>query len=345
MFKRISAITRRVDLLLLGLSGVLSFILLSQFSLGEGGIMVEASADAPARAAVAAAPQAEEKTAPKSAARAGAPVRFLMYNVQNYFVDGDVSRSRYSKKMKPVAEREQVATTIASASPEVVGLIEIGGTAALDDLAARLASRGLHYPHRTVLTRWGEDRALALLSMHPIVADHSKADCSLLGQTNRRMLRGILDVTVRTAKDKREFRIIGAHLKSRVGDNPAAAEALRAREARTLAAHVQQAMRTQPNLPILVYGDWNDGPADPALAVMTQGSTKARTLRRLKPEDSRGESWTIYYKEGDEYSTFDQIYVNSVLSSRMGRKAQMGIVENEPGKRTSDHRAVWCEMY
>lgn len=344
MFKSLSDIARRFDMLLISLTGLLSFILISHFSLQSGVAMVEE----PAPMLQKAEPAAErEEAAPEAGlvpARAGAPVRFLMYNVQNYFVDGDVPRSRYAKKMKPVVEREHVAATIASAKPEVVGLIEIGGPAALDDLAARLASRGLHYPHRKVLTRWGEDRALALLSMHPIVADRSKADCSLLGQTNRRMLRGILDVTVRT-QDAREFRILGAHLKSRVGDSPAAAQALRAREARTLAAHVQQALRTQPKQALLVYGDWNDGPADPALAVMTQGSTRERTLRRLKPEDSRGESWTIYYKEGNEYSTFDQIYVNNALYSRMGRKAQMGIVDGEPGKRTSDHRAVWCEMY
>lgn len=276
-------------------------------------------------------------------AKAKAPVRFMMYNVRDYFVEKDKPRSKHTRRIKRNNEREAVADVIAKVKPEIIGLVEIGGTAALDDLAGRLAARGLHYPHRKALIRWGEDRALAILSRYPIVADNSVAECQLVGKTNRRMLRGILDVTI-MLKDKRVFRIMGAHLKSRVSEDPAAAESLRVREARTLAAHIEQAVRKQPDIPILIYGDWNDGPSAPALEALRRGKSKASSLKRLNPKDDNGEVWTLFYKNGNEYSTFDQIYVNSVLSKRMGTKSKMGVVNVDENRSPSDHRAVWCEM-
>lgn len=328
-----------MDLLLIVLTILVSAILLIRFTPSDTYEMHETRAVGVV--------QAEEQMpdVAETGVRAGAPVRFLMYNVENYNVDKDVQRSRYNRRIKPIAEREAVAGVISGVRPQVVGLVEIGGEAALEDLATRLEARGLHYPYRTTLTRWGEDRALGILSMHPIVQDRSQAEYPLIGQTNRKMLRGILDVTIRT-EDKREFRIMGVHLKSRVSDDPRAAEALRAREARTIAAHVEQAMKTQPHMPILVYGDWNDGPNDPALSVVTRGSSKARSLKRLNPKDNRGETWTIYFKQGDEYNVFDQIYVNSVLHRRMGRKSEMGVAgdDAEQQRKASDHRPVWCDM-
>lgn len=345
--KRIVRLFERVDVLLLALCIVLACLLVVRYGCEFSEAAVSAGKLPPA-----AQQQGDAATSPSASkpAKEGAPVRFLMYNTQNYFVDADVKRSRYERRIKPVDEREKVAEVIAEAKPEIVGLIEIGGPAALDDLAERLQRRGLNYPHRTVLTRWGEERALAVLSMHPIVEDHSVADAKLVGQTARNMLRGILDVTVEVpGKSPRRFRVVGAHLKSRKDTDAEAARSLRAREARTLAAHLQNALKAHPTQPLLVYGDWNDGPSEPALAVLTQGPDRSRTLSRLQPKDSRGESWTIYYKPADEYNTFDQIYVNDALIQRLRRfkrkhPAEMGIVDKPTGRGYSDHRAVWCDL-
>ena len=274
----------------------------------------------------------------------GNPVRFLMYNLQNYFVQKDPQRSPHHRSFKPVAEREAVADNIAAAKPQVVGLVEIGGRAALQDLANRLAARGLNYSHGYVLERCGEDRALGILSAFPITANHSVAEQKLVGRTDKRMLRGLLDVTIATP-DHRRFRIVGVHLKSRVANDPEAADAQRNREARTVAEHVHRVMKKHPNLPLLLYGDWNAGPTESVLSILTHGIAKGSSLRRLTPCDSRGESWTLYYRANNEYCTFDQIYVNSVLYRRMGHSAGMGVVEgHDKRKHSSDHRAVWCDL-
>ena len=271
----------------------------------------------------------------------GKPVRFLMHNVQNYFVEGEAYRSRYVLKPKSRESREAVADIIAGAKAEIVGLIEIGGPVALQDLRKRLAERGLEYPYFRVLPRQGEDRALALLSVHPIVQDNSQENVKLHQQKRRKMLRGILDVTVQL-EDKRLFRIIGAHLKSRVSDNSGAANALRKQEAYTLAQHIQHIARTQKGMPLLVFGDWNDGPADAAPQILQQGLSADASLRRLSPEDSRGEEWTLYYKRGKEYCIYDQIFVNPTLRERM--RGQGGIIDTPAASKASDHRALWCDL-
>lgn len=346
MINRLLKALQRTDLLLVALCMMVSALFIYRF--GSFAPQVAVVEQAPI-SAMAAEPEPQEAVVRRDNVSSREPVRFLMYNAQNYFVAEDAKRSRHERRIKTVAEREKVAEVIASEAPDVVGLIEMGGPAALDDLATRLAARGLNYYHRTVLTRWTEDRALAVLSRYPIIENHSIADCKLLGQTSRNMLRGILDVSVKVGagKEERRFRIMGVHLKSRIADDAAAATSLRAREARTLAARVQQILRSHPEELLLVYGDWNDGPSEPALSVMTRGTSRATTLHRLKPEDARGESWTIYYKPGNEYNTFDQVYVSDALYKRMNRnKAQKGIISEKPSSaRASDHRAVWCDMY
>ncbi len=339
MSEQFHKLIRRRDVLLILLSLVASFLLYAYLV----PVVAEAQLEPVQHVTVSAQSEAPVERAELTVPEAGSPIRFLMLNVQNYFLQADKPRSSHPRRFKPVRERDAVADVIASAGPDLVGLVEIGGSAALQDLSDRLASRGLRYPHSLVLERWGEDRALAILSRYPIAKNFSVADCMLEGGSSRCMLRGILDVLVHLP-DGRYFRVMGAHLKSKRTDDSVASDMLRAREARTFAAHVQRATQSMPQMPILVYGDWNAGPDESSLAILTQGKTRSSALHRLLPCDDRGESWTIYYKAGNQYSAYDQIYVNSVLSRRMGKKAAMGIVSGEEVRRASDHRAVWCEI-
>lgn len=272
----------------------------------------------------------------------GSPVRFLMLNAENYFVPGEIQRSRYVNSPKPEAEREAVAEVIASVKPEIVGLMEMGGPLAVEDLRQRLSERGLHYSYTRVLTRGGEERALALLSVYPAVADDSRADYGLFGQQKRKMLRGILDITLRL-HDGRLFCFLGAHLKSRLGEQGAAAS-LRQREAQTLALYIQKKMELQPNLPMVVFGDWNDNPHDSSIRLLEQGCSSTSALRRLRPRDSRGEEWTLYYRRGSVYSTFDHIFLNEPMKRRPRCGVDCGIVDIPAAREASDHRAVWCVL-
>ena len=334
------SVWQRADFLLLLLVFSLAGLLTLRFGSDVEGLTVREVEPAGELLQQEGAPVADHLPKPPEA---GEPVRFLMYNVQNYFVAGEKSRSRYMCRPKSVRSREAVADVIATAAPEIVGLIEIGGELALADLQKRLAERGLRYSHAMVLEREGEDRALALLSMHPVIRDSSQANYPLYGQKRRKMLRGILDVTVQLP-DGRYFRVMGAHLKSRVAQDAAAANNLRSREARTLAFYLHEQVQRAPEVPIVLFGDWNDGPEDASLGVLTHGLSRQSSMSRLEPLDDRGHAWTIYFKAGSEYLVFDQIYVNPILKRRRGRHSQCGIVDIDAASTASDHRAIWCEL-
>lgn len=332
---------RRIDIVLAVLAAALAFILHQRYASPDAEFLWQGEKES--QIIPAGTGQEAEADLPKDMPRAGSSVRFLMQNVQNYFVAGERNRSRYVTRPKNAVSREAVADVIVSVRPDIVGLVEIGGPEALKDLASRLGKRGLSYPWQRVVARMGEDRALAILSRYPIVQDHSQTDYGLYGQQKRKMLRGILDVIVHLP-DGRYFRIMGAHLKSRVADDAMAATSLRTREAQTLALYIRNAVRKQPSVPLLLFGDWNDGPADASLAALHRGISSAAALTRINAEDSSGQNWTLYYKSAQEYLMFDQIYVNAVLRRRMGQSYASGIVDIPASRQASDHRAVWCDL-
>ncbi len=269
--------------------------------------------------------------------------RFLMYNVENYFIPGDRNRSPYVMRPKSEQSRRAVADVIDEAAPDIVGLIELGGRMAIQDLQTRLHERGRYYPYYRVLERKGEDRAVGILSRYPIVEDHSKAQASLYGNHRRKMLRGILDVTVQlNGRDR--LRVMGVHLKSRVSDDQAKATAQRTSEAQTLALHIAEAMKHKPNQAILVFGDWNDSPHDSSLGVLEQGKSRISGLHRITAKDSRGEEWTLYYRRGKTYYVFDQIYINTPLKEKRAKGARSAVVDDPQIKHASDHRPVWIEL-
>ena len=164
----------------------------------------------------------------------GEPVRMLTMNAGNYFVPEDPRRSNFQVKYKPVEAREAIAELVRQSGAEIVGLSEMGGEAAVNDLQMRLKRKGVQLPHKVLVMRDGEDRGLALLSKYPIVSNRSVTDMPVSGEPKRRktMLRGILDATVKMP-DSRQFRLIGVHLKSRLSRD-GSAEETRRREAYAL---------------------------------------------------------------------------------------------------------------
>lgn len=329
---------KRPDLLLFILTVSTIVALWNAFAISPGEINFSE------REAVIAQENDEVTTEHANIPKSGEPLRFMMFNVQNYFVPQDARRSTYRIYWKSKEKKEAVADVIASQNPDVVGLIEIGGYAALADLRERLKKRGLIYSEYFVLERAGEDRALAVLSRIPIVRNDSKANQILYGEHKRTMLRGLLDVTLKT-KDERLFRIIGVHLKSKVSDDPAAADSLRRREATTVAHYVHQVQRKNSKIPLLLFGDFNDSPTSPSVQIISRGIGKAGAMRRLSPMDKDGEEWTLYYAAGHSYFVYDHIFVNKTLSSRMGRDYALGITEDDnDGVKAGDHRALWCEL-
>lgn len=323
------------------LAALIVFCAILGYGLTEWGAPVDSMEAVSSPPAVAEQGHAPEKiTIPEK----GDPVRVFTMNAGNYFVPEDPRRSSFQVKYKPVESREAVAELIRQSGAEIVGLSEMGGDAAVRDLQMRLKRKGVHLPCKIMVMRDGEDRGLALLSKYPIVSNRSVKDMPVSGETKRKktMLRGILDATVKMPDD-RLFRLVGIHLKSRLSRD-GSAEDTRRREAYALRDYLNRVMASQNGMPLLLYGDFNDGPADSSILVIQGPAKTDYRLNRLKPGDSRGETWTIYYEDGDTYHSFDHIFINNTLKKRLGRKPPMGILDAPPSRQASDHRGIWVEL-
>lgn len=270
---------------------------------------------------------------------AGEPLRFVSYNVFNYFVH-DVSPSTGRKLLKKSEQsRQAVADTIMKGRPDMVGLAEVGGVDALEDLKERLKKAGGDFPFSIVLNRPGEDRQLAFLSRFPIGADNSRTEVPLDRGKRKTMLRGILDIVV-DIPDGRKFRFVGVHLKSKK-DSDGTADMLRRMEAHTLREYLTA---TDEGLPLLVYGDFNDGPDSPAVQTVLGDQKGANGLKRVVPRDANRETWTLHYAKGEAYFSYDHVLMNKDLQKRLGRNFRKGILGGAESRGASDHRAVWIEL-
>jgi len=109
---------------------------------------------------------------PPAVVVAGAGLRFLAYNVENWLVmeeryDFDTRLSEKNAS-KPEKEKAAVVEIVKSAQPDVLGVCEIGTKEDLAEIQARLKAVGLDLPHSHFSGGIDRTRHLGLLSRHPI---------------------------------------------------------------------------------------------------------------------------------------------------------------------------------
>lgn len=333
---RISNLTHNAP----GFLGAFLFSALCLFSVGcekkAAGTPEWTEDAAPAPTATPASPplkaKAEEQTA-------SGPIRFVAYNVENW-----LDRNRYpgSKATgdgtKPEKARQAVITVLAAVKPDILGVCEIGETSDLAELQTRLKAAGVDLPH--VHYTGGADpiRHLALLSRFPITstAKPSKTSYPLNGRTYG-MQRGILDATVRV--NGKDYRFIGAHLKSKRDVQEGDQEQMRASEAHLLRDHIEGILAADPSIRLIAYGDFNDTKASAVVKTLQGGANRPDSLMPLALLDSHGEAWTQHWAYEDIYSRFDWIMVSKTLKSEIDAKASR-VVDEPACEDASDHRPV-----
>ncbi len=261
------------------------------------------------------------------------------YNVENWVL---MERHGQQNRPKPVKEKKAVFDVLASIHPDVLGIEEMGTTNELAELAAGLRKKGLDYPYREWIEGADTNRHVSLLSRFPIVERFSHTDYTyLLDGQPRRMERGVLDVKIRV-NDHYTFRAVVVHLKSRrqveVGDQAV----MRLQEAKLLRAHVGKALKKDPQLNLIVMGDFNDTPESKPVRTIVGEPPVA--LLDLRPADSKGGHDTYYWKYRDEFSRIDYL----VASPGMWNEHVPGsarIADVEGWDKASDHRAVYAKFY
>jgi endonuclease/exonuclease/phosphatase family metal-dependent hydrolase len=236
-------------------------------------------------------------------------------------------------------------------NPDVVALQEIGGRNMLLELQANLRTDGHDYPHWEHVPGWDTNIQVAVLSRFPIVARRPHTNESYLLQGRRyHVSRGFAEIDLQVSPSYR-FTLLTAHLKSR-RLSPLADEAeMREQEAVALREIINQRLRANPRLNLVVLGDFND--VKDARSTRIILGTRGNALIDTRPAERNGDTfispdsrfeprvvtWTHYYGKEDTYSRIDYI----LLSPGMAREWKTNgtyVLTSPNWGLASDHRPI-----
>lgn len=278
------------------------------------------------------------------AAPFAAALSVATYNVENYLitdrqVDG-VFRQAYPK---PESEKKALRQVIAGMGADVLALEEMGKQAFLDELQRDLKADGQDYPYSALLEAGDPDRHVAVLSKLPFkeVRRHANVPITLLGKKDV-VKRGVLEVTVATSEG--DLAVFVIHLKSRRTERKDDPEGgiQRQREAEAVRDLVLSRFPEPAKAKFIVCGDWNDHRSSKSVkALAKRGDTDVGDI--LRGGDSRGETWTHFYRREDTYSRIDYIMVSEALK-RFVPGGRATIYDGAGTSAASDHRPIFVRL-
>jgi endonuclease/exonuclease/phosphatase family metal-dependent hydrolase len=265
------------------------------------------------------------------------PVVFASYNVENYaLIESERTR------IKTPEARDAVADVASEVHPDLLGLCEIGSPEALEDLRARLQQRGVRLPYAEFVDGPDTDRHLALLSRFPFVSRQSRTRVPFeLNGTPEVVRRGFLDVTIQIHPTY-TLRVVGVHLKSKL-PSPAGETLVRRMEALALRSLVDEIIAANPQMNLLVYGDFNETKEEAAIRGVLGARGGLNSLTDLPAEDSRGDRWTHYRFFTDVYSRIDYLMINRALRPEIV-PGSARISQSSQWRKASDHRMIYTEI-
>lgn len=261
------------------------------------------------------------------------------YNVENWLL---MDRRSKPNMPKPNDEKEAVYRVLQYVQLDVLGLVEIGTTNDLMEIAEGLRKRGLDFPHHEWVEGSDDSRHVALLSRFPIVERLSRGDYSyLLEGRPMRVQRGVLDARVQV-NESYSFHAIVAHLKSKRPTRTGDQAAMRLHEARLLRQHAAGLVQRDPNVNFIVMGDLNDTPDSEPIRVLVGNSWFL--LFDLMPVDSKGGCDTHFWDAKKLLSRIDYLLVSPGMSNEFVAGTAR-IADTEDWEKASDHRAISARFY
>lgn len=277
-------------------------------------------------------------------------ITFCSYNLRNY-----VRMERRSKGQllpdQPKSEKEikAVVKFITDIKPDILGVSEIGQESELADLQRRLQEAGLDLPNTEHCHGGDPTRCIALLTHFPIKERHSQTDLKYqIGDQIFPVQRGFLDVVVEP-REGFSLHCVGVHLKSKRPVPEADETLMRKNEAYLLRRHLDAIFAEHPEERLLIYGDLNENRHEEArgnhLINDLMGAPKTPgALYELRVHDSRGESWTHYWREADVYSRLDYFLMSDSLRACADRK-ESHIYDVSNYYSGSDHRPIVAKIW
>ena len=269
------------------------------------------------------------------------------YNLESYLVHATGGRPA-----KAEVSRAKVHESLLAIRADVVALQELGSLGALLKLRGELEQAGLVYPYWEHVTGFDTNIQVAVLSRFPFHArqPHTNEGFLLYGKRFR-VSRGFAEVEVRV-HERYRFTLLTAHLKSRRESAAADQAELREQEAMRLRRIIEGRLAVQPDLNLVVLGDFNDHPDSTSLR-MIQARGRKTALIDTRPSErnangsvdedsglrSRQVTWTHFFEKEDVYSRIDYILVSRGMAREWDRAGTY--VLRLPGWGIgSDHRPV-----
>ena len=272
--------------------------------------------------------------------------RIATYNLENYL--DEPSGTRHAK---PAEARTLIRQSILALKPDVIALQETGSSNAVFELQQSLETDGLHLPQLERVTGFDTNIHLAILSRFPFTArqPHTNDDFLLDGRRFQ-VSRGFAEVDIKVSTNF-SFTLIAAHLKSK-RPVPIADEAdLRFEEAKQLREIIDQRFAANPNVSLVVLGDFNDTRNSKAIhEIIGRGKHKLVDTRPAEPNgddpasdsashSQRNITWTHYYSVEDTYSRIDYILLSPAMN-RIWTKDGTYVLAMPNWGRASDHRPI-----
>jgi endonuclease/exonuclease/phosphatase family metal-dependent hydrolase len=265
------------------------------------------------------------------------------YNVENYgpanrMVDGQF-RPAYPK---PEAEKTVLRAVMRSVAADIWILEEMGPGPYLEELRRDLRSEGADFAYSAIATGPDAERHVAILSKRPLLdVETVKLSFPYLGGVEQ-VKRGVLRATVKTTAG--DITLFGVHLKSRLTERPDDPESglRRAAEATAVRDAILRRFPEPSTARFIVIGDCNDTKASKALLhLQRRGQNQIALL--LPAVDSKGETWTYFYKREDSYARIDHILLSPALwAAAQGNRAS--IYDGPDVLVASDHRPVFVRL-
>lgn len=281
---------------------------------------------------------------PESSAKRDGTIVVAAYNVENWLqMSRTVGGERDEAAPKPDDEKEAVVDVIIGASPDIIGITEMGSEEDFQELRDRLAKRGLEFVDAEYVQAGDPTRHVTLLSKFPIVERNSKTDAQFdIGGILRPMERGILDVTIQVNPEYR-LRVLGVHFKSKRPVPEFDQASLRAREALYLKNYANKIIDENPDENLLLLGDFNDTKNEYPMREILGGRGNRYKLTELDVADDLGDRWTHYWQTADTYSRIDYLIANNALLPEIVVEAG-GVDRSENFRKASDHRLIHTQI-
>jgi endonuclease/exonuclease/phosphatase family metal-dependent hydrolase len=243
--------------------------------------------------------------------------RVATYNLESYL---DQPSGR--RKAKLPEAKAKICENILAIKPDVIALEEMGTTNALLELQSSLNKGGLDLPFWEHVSAHDTNIHLAVLSKWPFTSRRPHTnEAFLIGKRRYFVSRGFAEVEIEL-NSKYRFTLIAAHLKSRLVIGSANEAEERLQEATLLRELIDSGLSKNPELNLIVVGDFNDIPdSAPLKTILGNGRNPLFDLRPAErphpphiPSGEHAVTWTYHFAKDDVFSRIDYILVSRGMS-------------------------------